>query len=212
MVAFFDIETTGLDATADFVCAVVEVGGEILTFDTLGATVTWLVETKETLVTWNGLAFDFKFLADRVDDPLTRGRLAWLAMNRHMDLMLDFLADHGYPTSMQSVATPLGLSKTWTGEEAAKSTDYAAVLAYCVDDVKVLKQIYEKGSDAKWLARLTKMGKMAMWILPNTGFRPAKECLAAARACPPDQSWMTTPIDIFGTAAWATDSVLQLLE
>jgi hypothetical protein len=211
MVAFFDIETTGLTTDADFVCAVADVGGEIKSFTTIENTVAWLLQTEETIVTWNGLAFDFKFLADRTPDPTEKGRLAWIALNRHFDLMLDFMADHGYPASMQSVATPLGKTKTWTGAEAAESDDAAAVLAYCADDVQVLRHIYQAGAARSYLVRLTAAGKETVWVIRASGYRLAADCLKAAKDCKPDQSWMTTPINIPRTADWATVLLRQML-
>jgi hypothetical protein len=211
MLAFFDIETTGLTTSADFVCAVADVGGTILSFTTIDATVAWLLQSKETIVTWNGLAFDFKFLADRTTEPTDKVKLAWIALNRHHDLMLDFMADHGYPASMQSVAAPLGKTKTWTGAEAAESTDAAAVLAYCADDVQVLRHIYEAGAAQFWLVRLTATGKRTVWVIRASGYRMAIDCVKAATVCKPDQSWMTTPINISGTADWAMELLRQTM-
>lgn len=211
MLAYFDIETTGLTAESTFVCAVAEVDGEMHTFGTLISTVAFLLETKATIVTWNGLAFDFKFLADRTSDEVTKGRLAWVALNRHVDMMLDFLTDHGYPTSMQSVAKPLGLSKTWSGAEAAVSTDYVAVLEYCKDDVRVLRGIHEQGLKQPWLDRLSAANKRTIWVLPRAGFRTVKECLLTEKSCPPDQAWMSEPFNIPGTAVWAHDAMSLIL-
>jgi uncharacterized protein YprB with RNaseH-like and TPR domain len=211
MFAYFDIETTGLTDASTFVCAVADVDGTVQTFGTLVSTVAFLLETKATIVTWNGLAFDFKFLADRTSDEVTKGRLAWVAMNRHIDIMLDFLTDHGYPTSMQSVAKPLGLSKTWSGAEAAESADYVAVLEYCKDDVQVLRSIHESGMKQPWLDRLTAAGKRTVWVLPREGFRTANECLQTVRALPPDQGWMSEPFNISGTAVWVHDALALIL-
>lgn len=203
MFAYFDIETTGLTAEADFVCAVVIVGDEVHTFAKLDDVVAWLLASTETIVSWNGLSFDFKFLSDRVADELVRARLAWVALHRHLDLMLDFTVDHGFPTSMQSVATPLGLAKTWTGEEAADSEDFIKVLEYCTNDVRVLKTIHETGALQHWLHRHSAAGKRSVWVLPATGFRDTSSCLAALAKTPPDQGWMSSPFNIAGTAEWA---------
>ena len=211
MLAYFDIETTGLSDAADFVCAVVMVDGAITTFDTVEATVDWIIASTETIVTWNGLSFDFKFLANKTSDGVRVCQLAFVAINRHVDLMFDFLVAHGYPTSMQSVGEPLGHSKSWSGAEAAESTDKEAVLAYCVEDVKVLAAIEAAGTAAGWLIRLTQMGKRTVWVLPVTNFRSVDECLVGLRTVSPDQSWMTTPINIAGTAEWATAALRQAL-
>jgi len=218
MVVFFDIETTGLVASSKFVCAVILTDGGVLSFATADEVIEWILTSDETIVSWNGLAFDFKFLFDRCQCEQTKARLAFAAVNRHVDIMFDFMVSNGYPASMQSFATPLGHSKSWSGAEAATSEDYDAIVAYCKDDVAVLKQIYTAGLAQGWLARMTKANKKVVWVLHydqqhGTPYvRNCIDCLNTLGRTPPNQSWMTDPIRIPDTVAWATDSVRQCLK
>lgn len=162
---YFDIETTGLDIVkSNFTCGVTICNDTTRTFDDPVAMASYLTSlpSSVTPVTFNGLAFDYPFLAQKVrtrnaDSPL-HSLLAAHATANHIDIMYAFLCNHGYFASMQSFATPMGLAKSWSGKEAATSTDAAAIAAYCAQDVRVLKAVHERSLSQGLLQRVTARG------------------------------------------------------
>jgi hypothetical protein len=210
MFAFFDIETTGLNArTDDFRCAVAEDDDGVHRFTDLEAFTTYILTTKATFVTFNGAAFDFNFLAEKTDDNLQKARLAQLAA-LSIDLMFDFMCDHGYRCSLNSFAEPLGGSKSQEGGWAATCTNMDELLEYCALDVRILKQVYQAGEENAFLHRHTKAKKLVVWTLARS-FRTVKAALEAVKQNPPDQSWQTDPVDIVAAVTWIETALTNVL-
>ena len=208
MWSYFDIETTGLDIVqCQFTCGVVAHNSEMHTFECPYKLSEFLVSivqnTQTTLVTFNGLSFDFQFLAAKVSDnaPLAK-QLATLAKNNHLDIMFAFLVNHGYYASMASFAAPLKLAKTWSGEAAAESTDAAAVAAYCAEDVNILRAIHEASLTNGYLERKSQNGKLMVWATPKNGLATVATALVNESHNPPAQDWMTNPPSILKALEW----------
>jgi hypothetical protein len=167
---------------------------------------TYLTTTANTMVSFNGAAFDFQFLAEKIKDIFHKARVAQVAA-RSVDLMFDFTCSHGYRCSLNSLAGPsLGVSKTNSGEWAATETDVAKIIEYCTADVALLKQIHELGVKNAYLKRQSIAGKQSVWPLPG-GFRTVATGLAELLSCPPDQSWQSEPMDIQGSIQWMSDAL-----
>jgi hypothetical protein len=207
---FFDIETGGLESASEFKCAVFESEGTYAHFTTVADTIRHILSCPKdaTFVTFNGGGFDFWYLCCNVDCPTAKGKLARITIARHIDIMLDFLVHHGYRCSLQSIACELGESKSWDGASAAQSDDIEKIVAYCTDDVRILKLVFDAGVANNWLRRKTTAGKIQVWALPGAGaFRTVKVCMQDCSRQPPDQGWMTSPVDISKTLQWASDAM-----
>jgi hypothetical protein len=214
---FFDLETTGLTSSAELKCAVFYVAGAFKVFYTIEETVDFIVNSAATqmFVGWNSMAFDFRFLVDRVTDTLTKARIAAIALNRHFDMMLDFTTAHGYYAGMDSFGQMIGATKTWNGKEAAESDDIKAVVEYCCADVKILDALWTSAMRDGYLKRKTVAGRESVWVLfkANT-LRTPNTCLAAWKLAPPDQSWMTASSDlpnVVSMVEWAVKSIEAVL-
>lgn len=218
---YFDIETSGLDpATSDFKCACFSHGEVKHVARSVADAVSYIVgrPANDQFVTWNGAAFDFRFLAEKTECHITRGRLAHIARDRHFDMMLDFLAHYGYPASMESFASRLpGEGKTWSGAGAAEASDedIEKVIAYCENDVQILRSIHKAGRTNRTLARTTKGGKVHIWPLPRFGaFRDVAKCLEMSNCQMPDQTWMDgrggSKLNILSMTGWCAAYCAEL--
>lgn len=217
-VAFFDCETNGIDEAARITCASVVAGdGAVTSYHSgLGSFMSKALGLRlledllafDRVVTFNGTSFDFQKLFRLTGD----GRAKALA-RRSVDVMLQFTGESGFFSSMGSFAVgtfgPDGAGKSNTGGWAAKawfSGQGEAVLAYCEDDVKLLKALYDHGLASGQLTRVTKAGKARPWVIAtepgDSMFKAADECLAAWRANPPNTSWMTDPPDLAKACGW----------
>ncbi len=146
--------------------------------------------TQYTIVTWNGLGFDFDILAEESDQ---HDQCAELALT-HVDLMFHFFCEKGYPLGLDAASKGMRLSGKPEGMDGAKAPvlwaqqEYHKVLEYVTQDVKTtlaLALIIEDKGKLKWTAR---SGKANEWICDK--WLTVKE----ARELPvPDASWMTDP-------------------
>lgn len=160
------------------------------------------------LTTFNGSGFDFRMIANRVEDGHDKRRAARHAL-RSYDIMLDFACTHGYFSSLNSFAeASLGTQKNGDGATAIEDWDnkqYDKVVEYCENDARLTAQIYSYGMSEGSLARLTKAGKKNTWSLPLDGFRTAMTAVKEYRNDPPDVSWMSDPPNLTNTVKWAVD-------
>lgn len=160
------------------------------------------------LVTFNGTAFDFRQIAAGVVQRADARRASRLALTSY-DLMLDFAADTGYMSSLDSFAgATLGERKTADGEAAVRlwnAGDHLAVQKYCENDARITCALHEHGVAYGFLERHTRAGKLARWALRPGLFRVATEALATHAASPPDNGWMTDPPDVASMADWVIE-------
>lgn len=213
---FFDCETTGITDDCSITCAAVTSGngvhsyvwhsgqGECLSVAAGNALVDFLIECgPEKLYTFNGAAFDLKVLYRLTN----RAELKNIALNHH-DLMMTFVCENRYYSSMDSFAKPtLGSaqSKTNTGAWAATAwfaDDAEAVIEYCVADTAVLAQLVSHVSKWGKLRRTSKSGRVMTWLLDSlNGSVPT---VAESLKAPASAAWMTEPPalpDVAWTAA-----------
>tara|TARA_B110000858_G_C17639174_1_gene397249 strand:- start:194 stop:850 length:657 start_codon:yes stop_codon:yes gene_type:complete len=197
MFAYFDIETDGLDAhTCAFKCGVVHIDETYHQFVDAIKMVVFLKEIshRATIVSFNGVSFDFQVLAHKAPPPLRQAMAEIANSSAHIDIMFAFAAAHGYYASMQSFAESLDLSKTWDGKSAAESTDIAAVIEYCKQDVTVLQKVHAASMQSGKLCRNSAAGRKMTWVLPaGKGPRSVSLVIADLAIIQPNQTWMSKP-------------------
>jgi len=149
-----------------------------------------LVSQGYTIVTWNGLGFDFDILAEESGNLERCRQLAW----DHVDLMFQIFCENGYPVSLAKAAQGLGLSgKSMEGHDAPRlwrEGQHQTVLDYVAEDARVVLQVAEKAERQGAIQWVTQKGGKKRMPLPN-GWRTVREC---ERLPMPDTAWMNAPI------------------
>lgn len=152
-----------------------------------------------TLLTWNGLSFDFDILAEESGE-LTK--CADLAMN-HVDMMFMFFCLKGFPLGLDACAKGCGLPGKVEGMDGAKAPalwqagEYQKVLDYVAQDVRTTLAIAEtvyrqKGFD--WRAKSRRMNSIRI-----NDWKTVKGCLKLPL---PDTSWMANPMSRSQFTEW----------
>lgn len=216
--AFWDCETDGVDETSRITCAsVIDGDGNITSFHSKpGSYMSENVGNKllehllgfDKVYTFNGTSFDYQKLHKLTNDV----RCKSLA-RKSCDVMLQFTAESGYFSSMNSFAEGTfgagGISKSNTGGWAAEAWfkgQADAVVRYCEDDVKVLKSLVEQAEQTGLLNRKTKAGIIRPWVVgtdPDQGiWKSAGDCITNWQANPPNTAWMDNPPDLMAMSAW----------
>jgi len=166
------------------------------------------LEAGKVPLTWNGLGFDFRVLADESRLHLTANELA-LA---HIDIAFAMFCDLGYMIGLDTAAKGIGLPGKPEGMDGAKAPvmwkqgreAQEAVLQYVAQDVRMTAAIYEailergclpwtssRGNPMRWPARKPKDGSNRLLTV--------REALALPL---PDTSWMTNPWPRSKFAGW----------
>jgi hypothetical protein len=148
-----------------------------------------LVEEGHTLVTWNGLAFDFDVLAEESALPMECAELAL----GHIDMMFHAVCQLGHRLSLAKAAEGLGLGeKTGSaGDAPAKWAEgrHDEVLRYNVQDARLTLAVAEESQRRGQLVWITGRGQARVMPL-SRGW----QCVREACAIPlPDTSWMSDP-------------------
>jgi hypothetical protein len=149
-----------------------------------------LVKEGYTLLTWNGLSFDFNILAE---ESGMFNECQKLALN-HIDMMFQFFCEKGYPLGLDAAAKGMGLPgkpKGMTGAKAPelwKNGEYTRVLDYVSWDVKntlMLAQEIDKVGYLNWTARSGRANNhpIEKWVT-------VEKALEIPEA---DTSWMSDP-------------------
>ena len=217
---YLDCETTGVDVSAKITCVAITTDAghtttwhsghaELMSEDVASTVVDHIMELLEAgaiLYTFNGAAFDLKLLWMLSK----RDELKQIAL-QHRDLLVDFVANTRYYSSMNSFAVPtLGAAEAKTNNGAWAVTAWfdgqaAEVLQYCIDDTVVLKRLVQHIRKYGALKRLTKAGKESVWVLPtlNGTVRSVDNALANSCDVP---GWMNDP-PALPDVAWTASSV-----
>lgn len=144
-----------------------------------------------TLLTWNGLSFDLDILAE---ESGMHAECVELAMN-HVDMMLHFFCEKGYPVGLDAVARGMGLQGKTEGMDGALAPqlwhdgEYDKVLEYVQQDVRTTLEValaVEKRQELRWI---TQKGRLNG--IPISRWLTVRESLALPL---PDTSWMTSPL------------------
>ena len=145
-----------------------------------------------TLLTWNGLGFDFDVLAEESDDPRLCGELAL----NHIDMMFQFFCRQGYPISLQTAAEGMNTQPKTEGlsgdlaPELWASGQRQQVVDYCAQDTRATLDLALECDRQGRIGWTSRSGRSNNLFLPAGWLTVAQ----ARRIPPPDTSWMTDPI------------------
>lgn len=150
-----------------------------------------LIHQGYTLLSWNGLGFDFDVLREESADDMNFCRDLALS---HIDMMFHFFASKGYPLGLDAAAKGMGLPGKPEGMDGAKApqlwlTDPYRVLSYCSLDVKNTLAVAEAVDDSGGITWTARSGRLNNWQL-GSQWLTAKEAMALPE---PNTSWMSDP-------------------
>ena len=152
-----------------------------------------MVNDGYTILTWNGLGFDFDILAEESGMGEECQRLA--CDLDHVDMMFHVFCTLGYPVALDRAAKGMGLAGKPEGMSGALAPHLWAkgkrqeVLDYVAQDARTtleLAQICGERGHLHWITRRGSIGKMALL----SGWITVREALALPE---PDTSWMSNP-------------------
>src|SRR3990172_6107563 len=153
-----------------------------------------------TIVTWNGLGFDFDVLAEESgnhDDCVE------LALG-HVDMMFQLFCVKGFPLGIDAAAKGQGIPGKPEGMSGAKAPamwaagEYQQVLAYLAHDVEMTALLAEACERKSRLTWTSKSGRPQTLMMPKA-WLTVNECL---RLPVPDTSWMSDPWPREKFTAW----------
>jgi hypothetical protein len=153
-----------------------------------------------TLLTWNGLGFDFDVLAE---EAAARDKCRQLAEN-HVDMMFHVFCDRGFPVALDKAAQALGIPGKPPGMSGLLAPQlwaqgrYQEVLAYVAQDARVALQVALKCDERKRFEWITRKGTRSSIQLPR-GWLTVRDAL---RMPEPDTSWMDSPIPRRAFTEW----------
>jgi hypothetical protein len=149
------------------------------------------VDEGYTLVSWNGLSFDFNILAEESGLPEECARLAL----QHVDMMFQVVCELGHPVALGKAAEGLGLpgkSAGISGYEAPllwAQGRHREVLEYNVQDARLALEIARRSElcgEFVWITRRGAKGRMPL----EQGWLPVQRALELPL---PDTAWMSDP-------------------
>ncbi len=159
-----------------------------------------MVQAGYTVLTWNGLGFDFDVLAEEsgaVDEckKMARG---------HVDMMFHVLCQLGYPVALDKAAQGMGLPgkpKGMSGIQAPgmwADGQHQKVLDYVAQDVRITLQLAEACEQSGALQWITRKGTKSEMPLQQ-GWLKVDE---ASKLPKPDTSWMSNPLSRDDFSGW----------
>lgn len=156
-----------------------------------------------TILTWNGLGFDFDILAEESIMPAVCRELAL----HHVDMMFHIFCVKGYGIALDKVAKGMGLPGKTPGMSGDKAPIYweqgkrQEVMEYVAQDARTTLDIAQAADVHKQIRWTSRRGKPQ--ILPiHGGWRTVQEAL---KLPVPDTSWMDRPWSRDEFTRWLTD-------
>jgi len=149
------------------------------------------VELGGTILTWNGLGFDFDILAEESGMAAECSELA----RQHIDMMFHVFCLKGFPLGLDKAAKGMGLAgKTpgVTGDMAPKMWReglFQEVLEYVQQDVQSLIDLWFAVDGLRQLKWTSNRGYLQRLSLPS-GWVTVEQALKLPL---PDTSWMSDP-------------------
>ena len=149
------------------------------------------VQDGYTLVSWNGLAFDFNILAEESNRPEECANLALV----HVDMMFHAVCKLGHYVSLAKAAEALGIpgkASSMSGSDAPMmwaEGQHEKVLGYNVQDARLTLRVAEESERRGQLTWVTRRGTTRSMPLER-----GWQCVGEACHIPlPDTSWMSDP-------------------
>lgn len=158
------------------------------------------VQSGATLLTWNGLNFDFDLLAEESDQWKACQELAL----NHVDMMFQVVCAKGYPLGLDKAAKGMGLpGKTagMSGDQAPvlwQAGRRAEVLEYVSQDVQTTLDLALQVEQARQLRWISNSGRPQVLPLPR-GWLRVREAMQLPE---PDNAWMRNPLRREDFVAW----------
>lgn len=153
-----------------------------------------------TILTHNGLSFDFDVLAE---ESGMRAECANLALNHHVDTMFHFFCLKGHFIGLDKIAKGAGLTGKTEGMNGALAPQmwaegkYSEVLEYVAQDVRTTLDValaVEQQKRVAWTARSGRFNSVALknWLTVSEAMRLPE----------PDTSWMSDPVSRAQFVEW----------
>ena len=145
-----------------------------------------------TILSWNGLGFDFDILAE---EAAATGLCKECALG-HVDMMFHIVCSLGYPVALEKAAQGMGLPGKPAGMTGFKAPKmwaegrYKEVLDYVAQDVRMAMQIAQAAEQRRRFEWMTRKGTKSNLALPN-GWLTVSDALKLPE---PDTSWMSQPL------------------
>ena len=153
-----------------------------------------------TIVTWNGLGFDFDVLAE---ESGLRRECAGTALD-HVDMMFHVLCKLGHPLGLDAAAKGMkveGKVEGMDGGEAVRmwrEGQREDVIEYCAQDARCTYEVAMAGEQSGSLRWTTRAGRSQSMPL-RVGWLTVRQALKLPK---PDTGWMTDPIPRENLAGW----------
>jgi hypothetical protein len=158
------------------------------------------VENGCTIITWNGVGFDFDILAE---ESGLAGACKRLALN-HVDMMFHVFCQFGYGVSLSAAAMGMGLAGKIRGLTGIQAPSLWAegqrnrVFQYVAQDACTTLAVAEKCEAERLLCWETRSGRKRRISLPK-GWLPVS---LAQKLPKPVTFWMTAPWPRKKFTAW----------
>lgn len=150
-----------------------------------------LVSGGYTLLTWNGLKFDFRILAEESGMQPECERLAL----EHVDMLFHTVCALGHRLSLQSAAEGMGVRGKLGGLSGPEAPvlwaagKHGDVLDYVVQDVRTILELAHACETRHEMVWITRRGTRSGMALPD-GWLNVMQSSALPQ---PDTSWMADP-------------------
>jgi hypothetical protein len=160
-----------------------------------------VVDNGFTILTWNGLGFDFDVLGE--ESGMVK-ECAMLALN-HVDMMFHFFCLQGYPLGLDKAAKGMGLGGKSVDVSGAAAPQlwadgyFTKVLDYVQQDVRTTLEVAQATESAGGVSWTARSGKLKHVRIPQ--WRTAEDCLMHIRV--PNNSWMDDPWPRTKFSGWA---------
>lgn len=145
-----------------------------------------------TILSWNGLGFDFDILAE---ESAARSECEKVAL-KHVDMMFHIVCELGYPVSLDKAAQGLGVPGKPAGMTGLRAPilwgqgKFQEVLDYVAQDVRTTLAVALAAERRKKFEWITRKGTKSALPL-SRGWLPVEKALELPE---PDTSWMSSPI------------------
>jgi hypothetical protein len=159
-----------------------------------------------TILTWNGLDFDFDILREECHDKALEKGIAKLALN-HTDILFAIFSETGSMVKLDNAAKGMGIPgkpEGISGEDAPKLWRQSRemqekVLNYNAQDVRLTMAVHNAICEKGYLEWITKSGRLKLWKLTSNSIPTVAVALTGPE---PDASWMAEPVTRLDFCEW----------